>query len=286
MAAPSAPVLAVTALIAVAAGASGCSDQVKSFSVPDPPTTIAVSSSTVATLPAGLATVPENTVPGSTTTTVPEVKPGPDALTGTVYGPQGPVGGATVEIDRFVGDEYRSATTTTATDGSWSFRGILGGRYRVRAWQAPDLDMTTPQVLFVSSDQEQPLALELTQFQSPQVQMAINPTSPTVGQPANLVVQVDKPTVGTDGLETSVPDADQSVSLVDGSDWLITGSNPEVTDSAGQVTFQVSCTVAGSDPLSAQVGTGSPVTLQMPTCQSAPATTPGTSTDGAGGHGG
>lgn len=252
----------VSGLVAVS-----CSGHVDSLSLPNPSTTVAPVRSASVSLPASRASLSENTVAGVTTTTLPAITPGPDTVSGTVLGPQGPVAGATVEADRFVGDAYRSARTTTAADGSWSFAGVLGGRYRIRAWQAPTLGMSTPQVLFVSSAAGQPLLLQLTQYQSPQVQAAVNPSFPTIGQTANLVVQVVNQTVNANGIETSTPDAGQRVSLVDGPEWQVTGANPAVTDASGEVLFRVSCTVAGYDPLSAQVGGNAAVTLQMPSCQ-------------------
>lgn len=259
----------VGVLAVVAAGCGG----VRTLSMPSPPATTVAPPAPPDTLPAGLAGLAEAAVPGVTTTTAPAIGPGGASLNGTVTGPGGPVSGATVEIDRVVGSAYASAKTTTAADGTWSFHNILGGDYRVRAWQAPTLDMATAQTLFLVSGQPQSVALQLTSYSGQQVQVAINPGAPVLDQPANLVVQVTKPDIAANGVLTSPPVAGAAVTLVNGSDWQVNNGNPRPTDASGQATFQVECTSVGNDPLSAQVGNNPPVSLQMPACNPPPPTT-------------
>jgi hypothetical protein len=252
--------------------AAGCGG-VQSFSVAPPPATTVAPPAPPETLPPGLASVPELAVPGVTTTTAPAIGPGPASLNGTVNGPAGAVAGATVEVDRFVGDVYASARTTTAADGTWSFRNLLGGDYRVRAWLAPTLDMDTPQTVFLAANQPQSVALQLTSYAGNQVEVAINPSTPVQNQPTNLVVQVTDPTIDGNGVLTAPPLAGAVVTLVDGPGWQVNNGNPLTTDSAGHAVFQVECTVVGTDPLSAQVGQNPPVTLRMPSCAAPPPTT-------------
>lgn len=253
--------------------AAGCGTGVDTLSFPNPPATTVPLPPPPDTLPAGLAAVAEAPVAGVTTTTAPAVGPGPASLNGTVTGPNGPVPGATVQIDRFVGDAFSSSRTTTAADGTWSFRNILGGDYRVRAWQAPALDMDTPQVVFLSATQPQSVSLQLTSYAGQQVQVAINPANPVLNQPANLVIQVTNPHVDADGILTAPPVVGAPVTLVNGSGWQVNNGNPLNTDTAGQATFEVECTTVGSDPLSAQVAANAPVTLEMPPCGAPPTTT-------------
>lgn len=268
--------LVVTAVVAVVAG--GCAGGVETLSFPAPPAVSGPPSTAPPSLPPGLASVAETPVPGVSTTTAPAVGPGGSSLNGTVTGPTGPVAGATVEIDRFVGTAFASVRTTTAADGTWSFRNILGGDYRVRAWSAPNLDMATPELVFLASGQPQSVDLQLAAFPSPQVQVAVNPANPVANQPVNLVVQVTNPTVNADGVVTAPPVTGTQVALVAGPDWQVNNANPLTTDATGQVTFEVECTNPGLDPLSAQVGNGPPVALQMPACGSPPPTTTTSST--------
>lgn len=270
---PRRPAARSAALAALALLIAGCGNSVDTLSIPTPPATSVPLPRPPDTLPPGLASVSEVPVAGVTTTTAPAVGPGPASMNGTVTGPGGPIAGATVQIDRFVGDSYSSRRTTTAADGTWSFRNILGGDYRVRAWQAPALDMQAPQIVFLSANQPQTVALQLTSYQDQQVQVAINPANPVLGQPANLVIQVTNPTVDANGILSVPPVPGTPVTLVNGSGWQVDNGNPLTTDASGQATFVVTCNAAGTDPLSAQVGTNPPVTLQMPLCGAPPPTT-------------
>ena len=137
----------------LAGGLAGCG--VQTLSYPTPPATAHAVVTAGPTLPDEPSrAVAEGAVPGATTSTVPRIGPGAATLNGTVIGPEGPVGGATVEADRLVGDQVAATQTTTAADGSWSISSILGGRYRIRAWQQPSLAVTTPQILFLGEPRD------------------------------------------------------------------------------------------------------------------------------------
>jgi hypothetical protein len=257
---------------ALALLAGGCGGSVESLSFPNAPTTV-TTAPTAPTLPGNLSSIGEGAVPGVTTTTAPRIGPGHATLNGTVFGPNGPVAGATVWADRFVGDEVSSAHTTSKADGSWTIANVLGGRFRVRAWQPPSLDLITPQVVFLGSTQTLTMSLQLATFKGPSVATSVSPSVPQVGQPANLVVQVTNPAVGTDGVVTYAPDVKVRVTLVNGPNWVADNGNPNTTDAYGDVLFQVTCTSAGSNPLSAAVGSAPSVPLQMPACAGPPPTT-------------
>ena len=234
---------------------------------PDPPPR------SVPTFPANLPSVAEAAVPGSTTTVPPQIGPGSATINGTVLGPDGPVAGATVEADRLVGDAVTSTQTTTAADGSWSIGPILGGRYRVRAWQQPSLAVTAPQIFFLGGTDVHSMTIQLTSFAGPDVASAIAPGVPVVGATDNLIVQVTNPTVGSDGVVRDLPAVGVSVSLTDGPLWQVENGNPLPTGTDGTVLFQVSCQGGGDIPLSAAVGGAAPVALQLPDCFSPPTTT-------------
>jgi hypothetical protein len=261
----------IAAAALLAAGLAGCGVQQLSF--PTPPATVPTVVTVRPTLPTNLPTIVEAPVPGSTTRVPPRIRPGQATLNGTVIGPAGPVGGAIVEADRLVGDQVASTQTTTAEDGSWSLSSILGGRYRVRAWQQPSLAMTTPQVLFLGGTETHTMTIQVTGFTGPVVASAFAPASPQIGQVDNLVIQVTNPTVGSDGVVRDLPQVGVSITLTDGPEWLVYNGNPLATDTTGQVLFQLSCQAAGSQGLSAVVGAGAAVTLQLPDCVPPPTTT-------------
>jgi hypothetical protein len=251
---------------------------VQTLSFPNPPPTTADTRSTVPTLPNNLSSVNEPGVAGTPTTVVVEAGPGAAALNGTVLGPNGPVPGATVEADRLVGDAVATVKTTTAADGSWIIAHVMGGRYRVRAWQSPSLTVTSPQIVFLASGQTTSLTLQLTSYTGPSVAPAMTPSSPQIGELTNLVVQVTSPTVGSDGVLRNPGDAGVSVTLSVGRGWKIYNGNPQSTDGNGQVLFEISCTAAGNDPIGAAVDSNPPAGLLDPFCAPPPTTTTSTTT--------
>jgi hypothetical protein len=261
----------LAAALLAGGGLVGCGVQTLSYPTP-PPTAHAVVTAGP-TLPTNLPAVAEGAVPGATTTTLPHIGPGAATLNGTVIGPEGPVGGATVETDRLVGDQVAATQTTTAADGSWSINSILGGRYRIRAWQQPSLAVTSPQILFLGNHETHTLTIQLTAYTGPTVAASFAPANPLVGQIDNLVVQVTNPTVGQDGVVRNPPQVGVSITLTDGPQWQVFNGNPLATDADGQVLFQVSCEAAGPNPLSAAVGSGAAVPLQLPDCEPPPTTT-------------
>jgi hypothetical protein len=261
----------VTALV-LAAAASGCSG-VQTLSYPPPPPTAATPVVSQPTLPGNLSSVVQAGVPGATTIPAPAIGPGSAALNGTVLGPSGPVPGATVEADRLVGDQDATTKTTTAADGSWTIPSILGGRYRVRAWKTPGLALLTPQVFFLSDDQNDSMTLQLTSFTGPDVATSIAPGVVVDGQIDNLLVQVTNPTVGADGVVRDVPVIGVSVMLTNGPEWDVYHGNPKKTGADGRVLFQVSCQAVGSVPLSATVASAATVPLQLPSCAPGATTT-------------
>jgi hypothetical protein len=231
------------------------------------------------TLPPNLAQLSAGSVPGAPATTVPpRIGPGSATLNGTVLGPSGPVAGATVEADRLVGDQVATAHATTAADGSWTISSILGGRYRIRAWQQPTLAVTAPQIFFLGGTESRSLTIQLSSFTGPSIVAAIAPDTPMVDQPANLVVQVTTPTVGADGVVRALPDAGETVTLTDGPLWQVSGANPLTTGPDGTVLFAVACQADGVLPLSVAVGGAAPVALQLPACAGSPPTTTTTTT--------
>jgi hypothetical protein len=252
-------------------GLAGCG--VQTLSYPTPPATAHAVVTAGPTLPTNLPAIPEGAVPGATTSTVPRIGPGGATLNGTVIGPEGPVGGATVEADRLVGDQQAATQTTTAADGSWTIGSVLGGRYRIRAWQQPSLAVTEPQILFLGGHETHTMTIQVTAYTGPTVAAAFAPDRPVLGQIDNLVVQVTNPTVGSDGVVRNPPQVGVSVTLTDGPDWQVYNGNPLATGANGQVLFQVSCQAAGPDPLSAAVGSGAAVPLQLPDCAPPPTTT-------------
>jgi hypothetical protein len=169
--------------------------------------------STTTTAPADYASVRLAGVAGRTRTPV-VMGPGPANLSGTVAGPEGPVAGAVVHVERLVGDAAADANVTTGPDGGWALGRVLGGRYRVRAWRAPDLALLEPQVFFLEATGSRHTNLALSRFGGTAAASAVAPDPPTVGQPANLAFRITQRAVDGGGTVRTVPMARVPTQLV------------------------------------------------------------------------
>ncbi|MDQ2726587.1 MAG: carboxypeptidase regulatory-like domain-containing protein [Actinomycetota bacterium] len=274
------PGLLVAPLAALAALLCGCG--VQTFSFATPPATPPSSTTTTAPRP-DLTGVDLGRVSGRTTTTTASIGPGGATLSGTVLGPGGPVAGATVRADRFAGSSEASKQVITAADGSWTIPAILGGRYRLRAWQAPTLALITPQIFFLGATQTMSVNLPVQTFAGQAVSSAANPQSTTVGNNIDVVVAVSNQSVNVDGIVSYQPASGVQVTLNGGAN-LGVSATPGITDSNGDASFTLSCLSAGSSTVTGTTSGGSATTLPTITCDnvfSAPSTTttlPGTTT--------
>lgn len=260
-------------LAALALLLSGCAHS-KPFVLPPPPTT-GRPPSTEAAIDYSKIGLPR--VPGRTTTTVP-VGPGPLTLQGRVVGPDGAVGGASVLIERLVGDGLGSLTVPTQPDGTWSAPNILGGRYRVRSWLAPSLAQVKPEVFFFSGPETRQVNLTVTSFDGPFVAAALAPDPPQVGESTSLVVAVTSRSVGSDGVVRATPIAHVSTELTAAGGWQVETSNPTTTDFSGQSRWVIRCRRSGSQPLSVVVGGTDSFPLNLAACEQPPDTTTSSTT--------
>jgi hypothetical protein len=231
------PILA--SLLVVVAVATACADAEEEALPPAPPTV-----STTTTTLIDYSTVPLAPVANKTTTTV-NVGPGRARLTGTVVGPDGPVPGATVRLERLQEDSvvFRGDIVTDA-EGKWQSGRLVGGRWRARAWRAPDLADVRPETVFLEAGETRGLTLPLDRFDAPVVTAAIAPDPPPVSEPVNLRVAVMLPSVDGEGIVHSAPIPLLVVQLF-APNWLIESDNPQFTDGEGKVTWVVACIEAG-----------------------------------------
>jgi hypothetical protein len=218
-----------------------------------------------------------NGVAGTTAGAVP-LGPGLATLSGIASGPEGPVGGATVEIDRLVGDAVGSVTVPAQPDGTWNLPGILGGRYRVRAWRSPDMDMTAPQIFFLGGTDNRSVTLVLQQFGAAGVASAVTPNPPVVGAAANLLMQVTAQTVDTTGVVHATPVGFASVLLNAGASVTVSNPNPAVTTATGLALWQLTCQLPGPPSLTVTVSNANTYPVDIPDCAAAPPPPPPTTT--------
>jgi hypothetical protein len=213
-----------------------------------PTTTIAPSPRTIDTLPTALG-------------------PGPAHVGGSVVGPDGPVPGAVVRVERLVDDAAVAATTVQAgADGRWAVDSVNGGRYRLRAWRPPDLAQLTPVVVFVAVDDVKPVDLAVLRYPGDGNAVArIVPEPPKVGQQAVLAVGVSNGGVDADGVLHAQARPGLSVTLTLSANVAITTPTAVVTDASGNAGFGIVCNQAGPITAVVTVATAQQ-TVAVPPC--------------------
>ena len=262
------------AAVLVAAVAGGC----WSGDVLDPlpvPATV----STVPTTTTGRGDssgVPLAPVEGTTTTSAVVVGPGAAVLAGRVDGPDGPVAGATVLLERLVGGDAARLGVVTGADGTWQAPDVLGGRYRVRTWRQPDLAGTEPQLFFVAGTGTAELVLRVEAVAAGEVDLAVAPDPPVVAERTNVVVRVAARTVDGEGVVRTVPRPGVIVTLAAASGWAADSPLSALTDEAGSATFTLVCQAPGEHGLLATVGPDRIVPLSPPECVQPPPAVPET----------
>ena len=220
--------------------------------LPAPPTTEPLPATTTIPEP---PSIPLAGVSGNTTTTGVAVAPGTSTVQGTVGGPNGPVPGAIVRLERVADAGAAFLDTSTRQDGTFAAPEVRGGAYRIRAWRAPDLSMTQPVTVFLGAGQTSAVQLQLQLFNDIQVSSAMAPNPAVVDEPAQLVVQVTKRSVSQgDGTVSTQPVTNASVEVQGSSDWAVTGRNPATTGENGQVTWEMDCRSQDAGSLSVLVG--------------------------------
>jgi hypothetical protein len=231
---------------------------------PDEPTTTIVDYSGVAL----------RGVAGETTTTIDDT--GSASILGTVTGPAGLLPGATVRIERLVGSQVVRHDVVSGADGRFELRGVPGGRYRVRAFLAPALAVTAPDVRFLQDGQEHTFDLLLTDQRGVVARASVAPDPPYLLEDVNLAIVVASRSVDPDGIVRSVPVPGVRVELDGVGAWAPRGStttqgvSPQsttaFTDALGEVRFELTCLQPGPSGLSLLVA----VTVTPPAVEGQP----------------
>jgi len=205
-------VRALVALLALAVLLGACTDDKDSGPPPDPEATSSTSLS-------DYSGVDLPGVGGATTTTIEEK--GTARLVGTVTGPSGPLASATVRIDRLVEGRVVRKDVLTGADGRWELRDVPGGRYRVRAFQAPTYAQAGADLRFLADGEEHTFDLTVEDQRGVVVRADVAPDQPLLEGAVNLVVLVVQKTVTPDGIVSSTPVANTFVELTGLGRWVV-----------------------------------------------------------------
>jgi hypothetical protein len=231
-----------------------------------------------------------------TTTTVGPAETGTASIVGSVSGPSGLVVGATVRVERLLDGREVRTDLISGPEGRFELRNVPGGRYRVRAFFAPALALTTPDVRFLRDGEEHTFDLVMTDQRGVVARASVAPDPPVLDRAVNLVAVVASRFVDLDGTVRSTPVIGVRVELSGLGRWTFrnqvrptTGrpllsttststtipraaSQLAFTDSLGQVRFELQCDVAGDPGLSLLV----PVSVQAEPVEGQPALPPTT----------
>ena len=167
-------------------------------------------------------------------------------MTGTVQGPDGPVAGATVRLERFVGQSSGRLEVRTDDDGEWIAVDVHGGRYRFRAWRTPDLAMAASELRFIAASAEVDLSLDVARYDGADVTGGVDDTDPEVGATATVTALATRQQVDGQGIITTSPASGRDASVAAFGPWRLDGAPIAVIDAAGRVGWTFTCEAAGS----------------------------------------
>lgn len=258
----------LVALVLLAGMASACSDNPGALpKVPD------FKPAATSTTDLDYSQIPLRGVNGRIPSTTVALGPGQATISGTVEGDDGLIPGATIQIERVVSGSAAGATVQSLADGTWTVPQILGGRYRVRAWRAPDLAQTSWTAMFLGASETKTVQLRLRTVGGLSVESSFAPTTPRVFEDTNLVTLVTVKTVDAQGIVRATPQDGVEATLVTGSGWRVLTSNPTTTDSRGEARWTLRCRSVGHQSLAVQVGDET-IPISVNDCEeSAPDTT-------------
>jgi hypothetical protein len=200
---------------------------------------------------------------------------GDATLRGVVDGPDGPVGGATVRIERWVGGQSGSITVNAGGDGHFSAVKLLGGRYRVRAWLQPNLAATESQVTFLANDGSADVTVDVNKFEGLQLQAGLDVSVINVDDTARVRGLFTRAGVDDNGIVVGQPVPAAKIQLTSPQGLSVVGDNPATTSDAGLAIWTVKCDKEGSYTVTLTTD-GASTTYSLPTC--GPKPTPTTTT--------
>jgi hypothetical protein len=162
-------------------------------------------------------------------------------------------------------------------DGTYRFDQVLGGRWRIRAWKAPELATLEDNVLFLGYTEQRQLDLKVKAAVDYVVTSSMAPNPPFTGSPVELAVLVMSQSVDDEGIVHRSPVGGAAVTLNIIGKWSLAGDATQATDYNGRVAWTLSCGEVGQQSITAVVG-GRDWPLTIPPCHDPMETTTTTTT--------
>jgi hypothetical protein len=193
-------------------------------------------------------------------------------ISGVVQGPEGPVPGATVLLERFVGTRSGSVTVTAGADGRFVADGLIGGRYRVRGWLQPSLAAPSSATLFLAAEQtDAEVRIELRRYDARKLQAGLETAGITVGATGRLRALLTQDLVDGNGIVTGSGVAGEAVTVAADAGTSVS-PGAATTGADGYATFTLTCLTEGTHSVTV-TASGLTVTVALPTCGPRPTTT-------------
>lgn len=169
-------------------------------------------------------------------------------LSGTVRGPDGPVAGAIVSIERHTSVGSASTRLTTGADGTWSASGLLGGRYRVRSWVPAALTMGTSAVTFLPDDGAESFDFELWGIDPDPFLDFVHSGELFHDVPGTVAAVVSRRIIDDNGVVLTVPVPGVVVTLQTTAHLNLLSASTQTTGADGAARYAVVCPPPGSSP--------------------------------------
>jgi hypothetical protein len=216
---------------------------------------------------------------GKPTTTTRPLGGGTASIFGRVVDTDGnPVPQALVRAI-YYGDPTKPETIETLSldDGTYRFDQVLGGRWRIRAWKAPQLATLEDNTFFLGYTEQRALDLKVKAAGDFVVTSSMAPNPPFTGSPVELAVLVLNQTVDENGVVHRSPVGGAAVTLNIIGRWYLGTDSTEATDYTGRAAWTLTCVETGLQPITAVVG-GRDWPLSLPPCHDPMETTTTTTT--------
>src|SRR5687767_2178133 len=216
---------------------------------------------------------------GKETSTTRPLGGGQAAIFGKVVDADGnSVPGAFVRAT-YYGDPNKPETieTLSAEDGTYRFEKVLGGRWRIRAWKAPELATLEDNVFFLGYTEQRGMDLKVKAATDIVVTSSMAPNPPFIGTPVELAVLVLTQSVDEEGIVHRSPVGGAAVTLDIRGKWSLVGEATQATEYNGRTAWQLTCDEVGAQPIIAFVA-GREWPLNVPACHHPDETTTTTTT--------
>jgi hypothetical protein len=218
-------------------------------------------------------------VDGKPTSTTRPLGGGKASLAGRVVDSFGsPVPGAFIRAI-YYGDPNKPEVIEAFSleDGTYRFDHVLGGRWRVRAWKAPELATLDDSVFFLGYTENRQLDLKVKAANDYVVTSSIAPNPPFTGTEVEVAVLVLSQTVDEEGVVHRSPVGGAAVTLNIIGKWVLAGEPALGTDANGRAAWTLTCTEPGKQEIIANVG-GRDWPLNLPACMDPASTSTTTAT--------